>query len=205
MQITSFLTVTYFFKIDYLTLLTHIFHTKACFTFNSLIPISQFLIEIMCAVGLDSSVGTATRYGLDDPGIESRCGRDFPHSPSLLQNRYRLSFLGVKRPGRGVNHRPPSSAEVKERVELYIYFPCGSSRPITGRTLTSPTCATMPIPTTSHSPSTVNLLSLTILTVFRRQGRDLTMVAPDRNYKIKNKTPLLNFIVLVSTIFKLWS
>ena len=27
----------------------------------------------------DSSVGIATRYGLDGPGIEYRCGRDFPH------------------------------------------------------------------------------------------------------------------------------
>jgi hypothetical protein len=27
----------------------------------------------------DSSVGIATRYGLDGPGIESRWGRDFPH------------------------------------------------------------------------------------------------------------------------------
>jgi hypothetical protein len=27
----------------------------------------------------DKSVGIATRYGLDGPGIESRCGRDFPH------------------------------------------------------------------------------------------------------------------------------
>ena len=30
-------------------------------------------------MGRDSSVGIATRYGLDGPGIESRCGRDFPH------------------------------------------------------------------------------------------------------------------------------
>ena len=29
--------------------------------------------------GPDSSVGIATRYGLDGPGIESRWGRDFPH------------------------------------------------------------------------------------------------------------------------------
>jgi hypothetical protein len=36
------------------------------------------------------------------------------------------SFLGVKRPGRGVDHPPPSSAEIKERVELYLY---SSSRP----------------------------------------------------------------------------
>jgi len=35
----------------------------------------------------------------------------------------RLSFPGVKRPGRGVYHPPPSSAEVKERVELYLYSP----------------------------------------------------------------------------------
>jgi hypothetical protein len=30
-------------------------------------------------VGRDISVGIATRYGLEGPGIESRWGRDFPH------------------------------------------------------------------------------------------------------------------------------
>ena len=30
-------------------------------------------------LGPDSTVGIATCYGLDDPGIESRWGRDFPH------------------------------------------------------------------------------------------------------------------------------
>jgi len=30
-------------------------------------------------MGRDSSVGIATRYGLDGPGIEFRWGRDFPH------------------------------------------------------------------------------------------------------------------------------
>ena len=30
-------------------------------------------------MGRDSSVGIATRYGLESPGIESRWGRDFPH------------------------------------------------------------------------------------------------------------------------------
>jgi hypothetical protein len=34
-------------------------------------------------MGRDSVVSTATRYGLDGPGIESRWGRDFPH-PSRL-------------------------------------------------------------------------------------------------------------------------
>jgi hypothetical protein len=33
------------------------------------------------------------------------------------------SFSGVKRPGRGVNHPPSSKAEVKERVQLYLYSP----------------------------------------------------------------------------------
>jgi len=31
------------------------------------------------------------------------------------------SFPGVKQPGHGIDHPPPSRAEVKERVELYFY------------------------------------------------------------------------------------
>jgi hypothetical protein len=42
------------------------------------------------------------------------------------------SFPGVKRPGRGVDHPPLSSAEVKERVQLYLYFPSGPSWPVLG-------------------------------------------------------------------------
>jgi len=33
------------------------------------------------------------------------------------------SFSGVKRPRRGVDHPPPSNAEVKERAVLKPYFP----------------------------------------------------------------------------------
>jgi hypothetical protein len=33
------------------------------------------------------------------------------------------SFPEVKRPVREVDHTPPSRAEVKERVELYLYTP----------------------------------------------------------------------------------
>jgi hypothetical protein len=84
----------------------------------------------------------ATRYGLDGPGIETRWGEIFrsrpdrPRGPpSLLYNGYRVSFRGVKRPGRGVDHPPPSSAEVKERVQLYLYSPFGPSWPVLGRTL----------------------------------------------------------------------
>jgi hypothetical protein len=35
------------------------------------------------------------------------------------------SFPGVKREEHGVEHPPPSSAEVKEEVELYLYSPMG--------------------------------------------------------------------------------
>jgi hypothetical protein len=41
--------------------------------------ISGMWLFINCCSGLGSSVGTATGYGLDDLGIESRWGRDFPH------------------------------------------------------------------------------------------------------------------------------
>jgi hypothetical protein len=42
---------------------------------------------------------------------------------------------GVKCLGHGVDHPPPSSARVKERVELYLYSPSGSSWLVLGRTL----------------------------------------------------------------------
>ena len=53
--------------------------------------------------------------------------------PSLLYNGYRVSFEGVKRSGRGVNHPPQCSAEVKERTELYCHS--GPSWPVIGCTL----------------------------------------------------------------------
>jgi len=38
-----------------------------------------------------------------------------------------VSFPEVKRSGRGVVHPPPFSAEIKERVRLYLYSPSGPS------------------------------------------------------------------------------
>jgi len=43
-----------------------------------------------------------------------------------------MSFPWVKQPGPGVNHPPQSSAEVKERVELYRHSTSGPSRLVTG-------------------------------------------------------------------------
>jgi hypothetical protein len=82
----------------------------------------------------DSSVGVATRYGLDGPGIESRGGGAKFSSPVQIGSEahpasYSMgtgSFPGVKRPERGVDHSTPSSVEIRERVELYLYSPSGT-------------------------------------------------------------------------------
>ena len=89
--------------------------------------------------GRDSSVGIATRYGPDGPGIETRVGARFsapvqtgPGAHSASYTMGTGSLPGVKRPGRGVDHPPPSRAEVKERVELYVYSSSGPSWPVIG-------------------------------------------------------------------------
>ena len=63
------------------------------------------------SVGRDSVVGTATRYRLDVPGIESLWEARFPHPSRPTQGLTQPPtqwlpglFLGVKRPGRGVDH-----------------------------------------------------------------------------------------------------
>jgi hypothetical protein len=90
----------------------------------------------------DSSVGTVTRHGLDCPRIESRWGRDNPHpsKPCLGPTQPPIRripgiFAGCK--ASGVNHPPTTSAEVKERVELYVYSPSGPSWPVIGLLLPS--------------------------------------------------------------------
>ena len=90
-------------------------------------------------MGRDSSVGIATRYGLEGLGIESRCGRDFPHpaGPGAYPASCRVgtgSFPGVKRPGSGADH-PPSKCRGHKRVELYLSSPSGASWPVIGRPL----------------------------------------------------------------------
>ena len=88
----------------------------------------MFNILLYKNYGWDSSVGIATH----GPGIESWWGVRFSAAvqtgPGAHQASYTMgtgSFPGIKRPGRGVKRPPPSSAEVKERVKLYLYFPSG--------------------------------------------------------------------------------
>ena len=80
--------------------------------------------------GPGSVVGIATAYGLDGPGIESEWGRDFPHlsRPALRPTQPPAQWVpglspGKVRPGREADPSLPSSAEVKNRIELYLYSP----------------------------------------------------------------------------------
>jgi hypothetical protein len=89
------------------------------------------------SVGRDSSVGIATRYGLDGPGIESRWGRDFRHPcrPAVGPTQPPVQWvpgLSKGQSGQGVAlaTHPPSNVEVKERVKLYICYPFGPSLPV---------------------------------------------------------------------------
>jgi len=79
------------------------------------------LPELIGRSGPGSSIGIATGYGLDGPGIESRWRRDFPHlsrsawgRPSLLHNGYRIFPKGNEGPGRAADPSPLSSAVVKK-------------------------------------------------------------------------------------------
>ena len=86
-------------------------------------------VFLVVTVVRDDSVGITTSYGLDGPGFEPRWGgarfyapvQTGPGTHAAFCTMGTWSFPGVKRPGRGVDHPPPSSAEVKERVELYFY------------------------------------------------------------------------------------
>jgi hypothetical protein len=94
-------------------------------------PIRHYLTTLETSRSRDSVVGMATSYGLDDRGVGIRVPVgsrifSFPNRPdrlwdppNLLCNEYRgLLYPGVKRPGREVDHSPPTSAEVKK---MWIY------------------------------------------------------------------------------------
>jgi hypothetical protein len=91
------------------------------------------------STGWDRSVGTATRYRLDGPGIESWCKRHFLQSihtrPGAHPASYTMStrsFPGVKQPGCGIDHPTPSNTGVKERLQLYLYPTSGTLWPVIG-------------------------------------------------------------------------
>jgi hypothetical protein len=88
--------------------------------------------------GQGSVDGRATHYGLDGPRIESRWRARFSARvqagcgvTSACYTMGTGSFLGVKRPGCGVDH-PTYREEGRERLELYICSPTGPSWPVLG-------------------------------------------------------------------------
>ena len=120
-------------------------------------------------VGRSSSVGTATRYGVEGPEIQFGEGEIFLTRPdrtcgppSPVSIGCRVIVRGVKRPEHGVNHPPLSSAVVKERVDLYLYFLSGSSRPILRRALPSPLPPSLRL-FISKSPANPKVMELGII------------------------------------------
>jgi len=93
---------------------------------------SKNMVDLGRSRGPGSSVGIATGYGLDGPGIKSLWGEifctcpDLPWDPpSLLYIGYWVFPRGKEWPGHDTDPSPPSSAINHERVELYLYSPCG--------------------------------------------------------------------------------
>ena len=93
-------------------------HNFISFISNLLYVLPHFLLENPGMVRVSNPCG----------GEIFRALSDWPRRPtSLLYDAYRVSLPGVKRLERGVDQQPPPRAEVKERVELYIYSPSGPS------------------------------------------------------------------------------
>jgi hypothetical protein len=119
---------------------TLLYHMYTIFqTMHSSIPYVYNIFHLLYIVGRDSSVGLATLYGLYGPGIESRWGVRFSapvqtgcetHTASYTTGAG--SFPGVKWPGRGFDLPPTTSAEVKERVQPYLYSHSGHSWTVIG-------------------------------------------------------------------------
>jgi hypothetical protein len=92
------------------------------------------------AKSCDSSVGITLGYGLDNRGSRVRFLAGIgiflfitasrmalgPTQPPIQWVPGALS-LGIKRPGYEADHSPPSTAEVKECMELYLHSPNMSS------------------------------------------------------------------------------
>ena len=76
-------------------------------------------LQIYVSWSRNSSVGIATRYGLHDPGIESRCSRFYTIVQTSSEAHPASCTMGigsvsvVMRPERGVDHQPCLAQRLK--------------------------------------------------------------------------------------------
>ena len=98
---------------------------------SNMCGISKNFNILYCNAGRDISNGIATRYGLAGLGIESRWEKGFSApvqtgsgAHPACYTRCTSSFMVIQRWGRGLDYTP-SSAEVKERVEIFLESPSG--------------------------------------------------------------------------------
>jgi len=111
----------------------------------------------------DSSVGIVTRL---EGGGEARFFAPVQTGPGAHTASYTMgtsSFPRVKRTGRGVDHPPTTSDEVKERVGLHLHSPSEPSWPVTGSTLNNTTT----LPTKAHKYVEINFLYTMTCFMFR--------------------------------------
>jgi hypothetical protein len=111
---------------------------EMCQQMASRVTLCAYCLVCLRPAGRDGADGIVTRCGLDGPGIESPWGGETgqgAQQPSCTMGTGSSPGKGgggLKWPERGVDHPPPLSAEIKERVELYLYCASGPLWPVIG-------------------------------------------------------------------------
>jgi hypothetical protein len=129
----------FFFSIFMLFHKCHIFH---CASSNGVVSrkpqtrVAELLLRIRspCFISLVTdlraaiaqSIGRFAKSG-DRILVEAKFSAPFQSGRGPPVQWVLGHFPEVKGSGRGVDHQPPSRAKAKERVELYLYSPCGLS------------------------------------------------------------------------------
>jgi hypothetical protein len=96
-------------------------------TASPLLPFVYISLVLKVLVCQNSVIGIATSYGLKGPGIESPCGRDFPHPSrqTLGPNHPPIKCIrlitGVKRPDS--NHLCHIAPSLKKEYNYNSTFP----------------------------------------------------------------------------------
>jgi len=97
---------------------------------------------------------------------------------------FSLRSLGVKRPERG-DHTPPSSAEAKECVDLYLHFPIR----LYGVVLRDTGAALLTLPPRPDQPwghpASIHMITGVLSPLVKRPGHEADHSSPS-NTKVKN-------------------